>query len=381
MKERLQIFFSDLIRGKRKGITSTLLKALLLPLSFVFKGVASSRQWAFERGYLSKYHPPIPLVISVGNIVAGGTGKTPVTLMLAKEFYSDYTIAILSRGYRSLVEKESYPVTLSVGTGPLYPAETCGDEPYLLARNLPKAIVLVGKDRCASAHLAAHYGPHVILLDDGMQHQRLGRDLDIVVMNANDPFGQGHFLPRGLLRESPHALSRANLIIINHVRNTAHYETLKRQLKMYSNAPCIGSRMEIVSLQDLKGNLVSSITGKKVGLFCGIAHPEQFQATVQELGAKTIASRIFSDHQTFNRDELFQFATECKNLGAEMLICTEKDFVKLIDFPDLPLPVIWPQMQLCIVEDKAHWQAFISKAKTILSRSEQNLIASKETLK
>lgn len=366
MNDRWQNYFSHLIARQPKGVIPSILRTLLLPVSWGFRFVGHCRNWAYERRFLRVYSPPIPLVISIGNIVAGGTGKTPVTLLLAKEFYPDEQIAILSRGYSSPAEKRKTPTLLSSGAGPMYCSMDCGDEPYLIARHLPKAIVVVGKNRREAAHIAVHEGARLIIMDDGMQHRRLDRDLDIVVMHAENLFGHGHFLPRGLLRESPKALERADLIVLNHIKDSAHYFTLIEQIKHLSSAPIVGVQMQVSGLYDASNNSVESIKEKKVGLFCGIGHPEQFHKTIQSQDAEIIASETFQDHQTFDRKGLIKFAKHCKSLGAEALVCTEKDFVKLVKPCDLELPVIWPKMHLSIIEGESHWKQFINAAKVKL---------------
>src|SRR5437868_12172628 len=126
MLKHAELYFLEIITGKRKGFFAALLKSLLLPASWIYRLFAGMRNWAFDRGWLRRFYPPVPLVISVGNIVAGGTGKTPVTLKLAKEFYPDTSITILSRGYRSRTERRSAPVWLSKGEGPMHPPSFCG---------------------------------------------------------------------------------------------------------------------------------------------------------------------------------------------------------------------------------------------------------------
>ena len=144
---RLELYFKDIVCGRKRGLLPFLIKALLLPISWIYGWVVQCRNRLYEKGWMRRYVPPVPLVISVGNIVAGGTGKTPVTLMLAGALYEKFTIAILSRGYRSKAEKLDLPVLLCEGEGPTYPASYCGDEPYLYAQRLPKAIVIVGGNR------------------------------------------------------------------------------------------------------------------------------------------------------------------------------------------------------------------------------------------
>lgn len=352
-------YYINIITGRQKGLIATFLRGVLRCLSWGYRLVVTCRNWAFERGFISRYRPPVPVVISVGNIVAGGTGKTPVTLLLAEEFYPNTPLAILSRGYHSRSEKLSAAFLLCKGEGPLFPAEYSGDEPYLLATRLPRAYIAVGKDRQVTSQKVVKEGVQLIILDDGMQHRRLIRDIDIVVMNAADPFGQGYLLPRGLLREHMESLERANLIVLNHIQNTEQFAALKKSIAKYTTAPVVGTRMELSQIHPLK-----TIQNKRVGIFCGIAHPEQFYHTVQQAGGIVVAKRYLSDHEFIKNKDLTLFAEESKDKGAEVLLCTEKDFVKLPQPIDLPLSLAWLQMNLRIVEGEAHWQALIAKVKS-----------------
>jgi tetraacyldisaccharide 4'-kinase len=367
--QKTELYFLKIITGKKHGFTSALIKAILLPLSWVYRFLVNCRNWAFDHGWLRRYSPPVPIVISVGNIVAGGTGKTPVTLMLAKEFYDEVPIAILARGYRSEAERLSTPVVLSRGQGPMHPASFCGDESYMLSQNLPKAFVFVGKDRHKSSNMAAKAGVKIILLDDGMQHRRLARDFEIVVMDAYDPFGQGYFLPRGLLREGIKSLARADLIILNHVYDHDKFIKIRQQIGSCSTAPVVATRTEVAQIQDINNKITIQIKDKKVGVFCGIAHPDYFIKTIEELGAQVIELYSIPDHMDFDFNELANFATICKEKGAELLLCTEKDRVKLVESLHLALPIAWVQMRLIFVEGEMLWKTFIEKAKTNLERS------------
>lgn len=366
MQHRLESYYFDVITGKRKGWFSHLLRFILLLLSLPFRFIVMCRNWVFDQGWVSRYYAPVPVVISIGNIVVGGTGKTPVTLMLAKEFYDEFLIAILSRGYRSQAEKLSIPIILSKGEGPMQSAHFCGDEPFLIAQNLPKAFVIVGKDRHKASDIAAREGAHLILLDDGMQHRRLARDFEVVVMDTTDLFGQGHFLPRGLLREGKHSLSRANLIILNHVDDQQDFETMKNEIAAYTKAVVVGTKMEVVHVESFKGDPAGPLKGKKVGIFCGIAHPEYFYTTVVGQGAEIVDSAFASDHMTLDNRTLAAFALNCREKGAELLLCTEKDKVKILDVEELALPIAYVKMQLKIIGGKAEWDAFVAKVKSDL---------------
>lgn len=354
------------MNGKQKGVAAGFVRFFLMLMSWPFRFFVGCRNLIFDRGWISCYFSPVPVVISIGNIVVGGTGKTPVTLMFAKEFYDEFFIGILSRGYRSLAEKLPIPVVLSKGDGPMQSASFCGDEPFLISQNLPKAFVVVGRNRHKASDIAARAGVQLILLDDGMQHRRLARDFEVVVMDTMDLFGQGHYLPRGFLREGAQSLSRADLIVLNHVSDKSAFDEIKNQVSKYTKAIIVATNMEVVSLETISGETIPSIDGKKVGIFCGIAHPEYFQKTVLQQGGEVIASAFTSDHLILDYSTLEAFAVQCKEKGAEMLLCTEKDKVKIDEGAQFSLPIVWVKMRLKLVEGGDEWSGFITRVKTNL---------------
>lgn len=359
---KIELYFKDLVRGRKRGFLPFVLKGLLLPLSWIYGFVVRFRNSLYERGWMRRYVPPVPLVISVGNIVAGGTGKTPVTLLLAGAFYDNFVVAILSRGYRSKAEKLDTPTLLCEGEGPLYPASYCGDEPYLFAQRMPKAIVIVGGNRKKASFLAAKAGAQAILLDDGMQHRRLARDFDVVVVDVGDPFGQGYLLPRGFLREDKRSLARANLIILNHIEDPAQFLSVKKDLSLYTSAPVVGTKGCVAAIRDLKGKEVTRPVKGSVGMFCAIAHPDYFRRTLENEGIEVVSDWVLGDHESIPERELGQFARECIKLGAQWLMCTEKDRVKLNDELNLSLPILWVQLELCLVAGQEEWQHFLKLA-------------------
>lgn len=357
-----------MIRGKKKGVLSSLILGFLRLLSLPYRVVVVLRNWCYDKEWFWQYNPPVPVVISVGNIVVGGTGKTPVTMMVANEFYADRVIGILSRGYHSPAEKLGAPITLCAGKGPLHSAAYCGDEPYLLAANLPKAYIFVGKDRFRSAVLAAKAGVDICILDDGMQHRRISRDYEIVVVDADDPLGQGRYFPGGLLRESPKGLERADLVVINHVADASVFAVVAEQVRRYTAAPFVGTQWEILQLLDQAGSEVRTLEGRRVALFCGIAQPDRFLDTVKQSGAVIVGQEFCSDHYPFVTGEIVKMAEKYRDKGAEMLVCTEKDKVKLVDIADWPLPIVWLKMRLKIVAGQEAWTEFIQKVKKDVSR-------------
>lgn len=357
-----ELYLLSVIKKKRRGIFPSCLRGVLWLLSLPFQLAVTIRNSFFDRGWLRCYTPPVPLVISIGNITTGGTGKTPATLMIAEEFQHEAELAILSRGYRSQAERSSLPLVLSKDNGEMHPASFCGDEPVLLAQNLPKVHVIVGKDRYLSSKIAARLGVQVILLDDGMQHRGIARDLEVVVMDLLDPFGQGYFLPRGLLREGKKALSRADLIILNHLENVEQFEGVKRQISSATSAPVVGTKLEVLGAFHLDDQPVESVKGAKVGIFCGIAHPEYFRNTIDKLGFEVVDEWFFPDHDAIDLEKLIPFSKRCQEKGAELLLCTEKDRVKLTEVESC-LPIGWIKARLSVVEGQEYWNQFILRAK------------------
>lgn len=272
------------------------------PISWIYAFVVFIRNQLYDRKLLAITHVS-PVVVSVGNVLAGGTGKTPFVHLLAQKF-AHRKVAILSRGYGEIP-----------------------DEPMLLAKRLPNVSVHIGKNR---AELAKTIDADLILLDDGFQHRKLHRDFDIVLGG-----GVGHYLPRGFLRDSPKRLEKAD----------AQF-SLGRELKLAVNR-----------ILDLKGNVIPSIRGWKVAVFCGISHPERFKKIVEELGAEIRGEKFFADHEKADLSQL---------PAGLPLICTEKDAVKL---PSTDLPIYFLEMQMEVVDGIEKWEKLIEKIdKTIDNR-------------
>lgn len=366
----LETLFLSLISSKSNGTASRLVKISLIIPSYLWNLVTKCRNWIYDKGFFCRYIAPVPLTISIGNIVVGGTGKTPLTIFLARLFSAHCLSAVLARGYKGAAEKLEQPITLSLGKGPLHTPAMCGDEPYLISQRVPHAFVVVGKDRIAGAEMAVALGAQVLLLDDGFQHRRMGRDIDIVLLNANDLFGQGYLLPRGLLRESPESLNRAQLIIINSSpHDEKQFATLAEQIKLYSKAPIVGMAPKIDAYLNLKGQYATPLPrGTKVALFCGIAAPERFEQSLAEEGLDIVSKLEIKDHGIFNLHNLNQFVNNARNSGAEWIICTEKDAVKLPEKLSLSLPLIIPRMELAVLHGEPEWKQFLE---TTLARITQ----------
>ncbi len=337
------------IEGEKKA---PFVKVLLQSASQCYRIGIAIRNFAYDRELLSATKIAMP-VISVGNIVAGGTGKTPFVQLLVQELLKMGKVAILSRGYRSAIEKSGKVAKLDVRSSP----QAFGDEPVFLARKLEAAMVFAGKRRIESAKAAALQGAEIIVLDDGMQHRKLARDIEIVVMDGQDLFGKGFYLPRGFLRDSPKRLREADFIVVSSVKNEKEWNTLKVEIKKYSNAPLIG-----VQLKTLNGRVIK---GKKVAVFCAIAKPLKFMKTVEEAGAHIICKMTALDHSAFTQKELINFSEKAKAEGAELLVCTEKDFVKLSEPFGFDLPLVALKTEFTIFSGEAYFIDLLQKVKAL----------------
>ena len=321
----------------------------LAGLSAVYRSLITARNLAYDRDLFASTRLSVP-VVSVGNIVVGGTGKTPFVHLLASKLQDKVRLAILTRGYRSQMEKMGESKKISAGAGPLFSPEECGDEPYLLAQKT-KAAIWVGADRISSGKKAIEEGANCLLLDDGMQHRRLKRDFEIVMVDGMDPFSKGRFLPWGLLRDSPKRLKKASLIVATHVKDEDHYRKLQQLLAPLTSAPIVGTQIEVLNKE--------AFLPRKVGLFCGIGQPARFLQTARDLKSEIVDTLIVEDHRSLHKDQLQTFAERCREKGATALLCTEKDYIKLSPKSSVGLNIIPVEIQLKIIAGKEHWENLI----------------------
>jgi tetraacyldisaccharide 4'-kinase len=336
----------EIIRGERKA---PFIKSCLAGLSAVYRSVIGMRNFAYDRGWFPSVQLPA-IVVSIGNLVVGGTGKTPFVHLLASRLQEKVRLAILTRGFRSQIEKEGKIQKISSEKGPLFSAQECGDEPYFLAQKT-KASIWVGADRVTSGQFAIKEGAQCLLLDDGMQHRRLKRNLEIVILDGMDLFSKERFLPWGLLRDSPKRLQSADLIVFTHVKDETHYQQLQKQLHRYTHAPAIATQIEALSTK--------TVLPHKVGVFCGIGTPDRFLQTVRDLKSEIVDTLILKDHGFLQNEQLQKFAEKCRKKGARALLCTEKDFVKLPPDPSVCLKIEPIAIQLKMVAGAEHWEELI----------------------
>jgi tetraacyldisaccharide 4'-kinase len=281
------------------------LSSLLWFFSQIYRFGIFWRHCFFEIGLFSIKKSPL-FTISVGNIAVGGTGKTSFVYLLASALGDG--VAILNRGYRAL-EKHRGVVENSKQ----------GDEAYLLASNLPKAHVIVGKNRRNGAALAKKLGARYIILDDGMQHRKLYRDIEVVMMHLKDLSEKKAYLPMGRLRDTPRRLEKADYIVVHGVDTEEAFQEAKMKLAPFSNAPIIGTSYVV---EDEK-----RFRGRSIGAFCALARPLEFYGMLHKLGCRIVKSDTLPDHRPLSNPD--RFIKESFERGAEFIVCTEKDFVKL----------------------------------------------------
>lgn len=302
------------------------------PLAAGFAAGLTLRRICYALGLKQPRRAPMP-VVSVGNLTVGGTGKTPLVAWLA----------------RGLLERGRKPAILMRGYGAARPGEL-NDEARELARLLPQAPVFAHPDRYASALKAHAQGCDVALLDDGFQHWRLARDLDVVLLDATDPLGGGHLLPWGRLREGPAALARAGAVVCTRANLVAPERVAEAQRIATQAAPhAVWAACEHrpARLRRLFGanetQAAEALAGKRVLAACGLGHPEAFYATLERLGAQLAGKLTYPDHFDYARAGWAELAEAAKRHTAEAVVVTGKDAAKLeaLEPPGTKLPPLW----------------------------------------
>jgi tetraacyldisaccharide 4'-kinase len=313
--------FHDLIRGTRKGPVAACQRLGLWLMSQPYGAAVRVRNWAYDLGWRRIERVPAA-VVSVGNLTAGGTGKTPCVEMVAR-FYRrlGLRVAILSRGYGSR----------RGGT-----AAGANDEARVLEQNLPDVPHLQGADRAALARVAvAKFASEVLILDDGLQHRRLWRDLELVLIDATNPWGHGHLLPRGLLREPIAGLRRADVVLMTRcdlVSVDGRQEINERVQHIAPGVPMVETAHEPAAWQNASGNELppKALAGRVAAAFCGIGNPDGFRRTLVRLGVHVVAWRTFRDHHNYAEADLEELRQWAGKLPAEtVLVTTQKDLVKI----------------------------------------------------
>jgi tetraacyldisaccharide 4'-kinase len=316
----------------------------LAPFGSLYLRVAALRNALFDRGTWRAERAAAP-VLSVGNLVAGGTGKTPAAAWFAALLADERRcVAIVSRGHGGV--RATDPLLVRDGGAPRATAHEAGDEPYLLALEGAAPIVAVGRERVAAAALACSTGATAIVLDDGFQHRWLARDLDVVLLDAADPFGGGRGLPAGLLREPPSGLARAGLILLTRAPEAL---LVPRLLEVAEWPAALASTLRdacaargvplppvaaathvpaALALPDGRSEPPASLAGRELVAVSGIARPDAFAATLASLGGRLAARLDFDDHHRFDDADARAIADAARHAPGALVITTAKDAIR-----------------------------------------------------
>ncbi len=323
-------------------------RILLTFLSWPYSLVTLFRNWLYAQGWLRVHRVGVP-VVCVGNLTTGGTGKTPLVVWLARLMgQKGLRAAILTRGYKARRVCTAHHDT-KVGN-----AHPTTDEPAELAASCPGVPVIVNPDRVAGAAEAIrNHGAQVLLMDDGFQHRRLGRDLDIVAVDATCPFGYGRLLPAGLLREPVSGLTRAHAVVLT--RSDQVSEETLRQIETeirQMNPDLVVARSIHAPVGVRRGDGVEitleELKGKRVLAFCGLGNPAAFFATVQACGCVLAGSQTYDDHCAYAQHDLAGLCQAARSRGAELLLTTQKDWTKIapLSRPDEAVPTAYLAVEL-----------------------------------
>ena len=341
--------YHKLISGENSGAGAVVLRLFLQIAAAGYAATVGLRNFLYSSGWL-KTHRVDATVFSIGNITVGGTGKTPLVVWLCNKITKNSKlktkncgVAILTRGYKT---RRAFPRLRSGqacavrraknGRNTQYALHnTEGDEPAILVQSCPQAKVVVNPDRVAGATEAiTGFGAKVLIMDDGFQHRRLHRDIDIVTIDATCPFGYGRMLPAGLLREPITSLKRADAVIITRCDQIHEAKLSKLEEKLqWVNPDMIIARSihrpVCAKLADGKEISIEQLKGRSVFAFCGIGNPQSFLGTIKNIGAELVGSKIYDDHYHYTDDDISDICAQAIQLGANLMLTTQKDWSRL----------------------------------------------------
>jgi len=368
----LESYLLAVARG-RPGLVPTLLRGLLSAMAPAYCIGLELFLLPYRLGIRKRHRLPCP-VLCIGNLTTGGTGKTPMTQAVCRLLRAaGKRVVVLSRGYGG--QNEYGCAIVSDGERLLLTAKESGDEAYLLASTLPGIPVAVGKDRRVTGRLAwERFHPDVIVLDDGMQFWQLHRDLDIVLLNACEPFDNGWTFPRGLLREPPSHLRRAGIVVLTNAQRagTEQVATVQKQVaKLAPGVPVFTADLAPTGLRALAGKIeypLAWLQGQKVAALSALGNPAAFEAMLETLGANLLTRFRFRDHKQITDEELKRACDEAKADHVETVITTEKDAVKL-NHEAVSLPLLALQVEMQIEGETELWRVVENVLNSQISRS------------
>ena len=375
--EKLENYLVRLIQEKGadadQPASINALLAFLKLASFLFAAIVSIRYFLYRTGILRRYPLGIQ-VISIGNVTAGGTGKTPVTEIFARTLAAaGRKVAILSRGYRRkeaplwsrlFTQVVEPPLVVSDGRHVLLDSETGGDEPYMLASNLPGVAVVVDRNRVKAGRYAIkRLGCDTLILDDGFQYQKLKHSLEVVLVDATNPFGNGNMLPRGILREPVRNLARADIIFLTKCRGDV--SDVRNEIRKYNEeaeiVECNHSPKVLKDVWSREEFPLSWLKGKTVCTLSGVASPRGFEDSLRRLGAKVVWCERYADHHRYAPSEILYALNRTADMGADALVTTEKDAVRFPRFETTPVKCLYLRIAIEILSGAESFDSVINR--------------------
>ena len=335
----------------------TLKQSLLWPLSLPYGAAAHLRARAYRKGIL-KAQQLDGTVISVGNLTTGGTGKTPMVLWIAERLLAEQkNVGILTRGYRGEKIAPAHGNNLAAAA-----STTTSDEVRLLQSRLGNRVQFgVGANRYQQGRELAKHGVNWFVLDDGFQHLQLARDVDIVLIDATNPFSGGRVLPAGHLREPRSALARANIIVIT---RSTHAPAIESAIRRDSAAPIFYARPQLDAIRnfnaDKPGDAIAPAELPKLFAFCGIGNPAAFLADLRTWGLDIVGHKFFPDHHRYTPKDAREILQQASATGATALICTEKDLYNFPANPQQKLPTFYCSISMQIDNPDDFWRTVLS---------------------
>ena len=376
--ENLEQFAIEVILGRRQGFRAAVLRLLLYGLSFVYERIVQLRLFLYRHRIFRERQLGC-LVVSIGNLTVGGTGKTPIVEKFARALRTGgRRVAILSRGYKSVPQPAAKkwfarfrkkvpapPRIVSDGKSLLLNSLTAGDEPYMLANNLKDVVVLVDRDRVKAGLFAIkEFGADTLLLDDGLQYLHLKHRLDIVLIDRQAPFGNEHLLPRGTLREPPRNLRRASYIFITKCTGESNQSLIGRIREYNRTAEIIECAHQPLHLQNVftgEQLPLDALRGAYIGSLCGIAAPESFENGLRQLEARLELSKHYTDHHRYSETELQTFINRCLRRDLSMIVTTEKDAVRFPRLMNPEVPIYFLRVEIEILSGHESWEHCVAR--------------------
>ena len=375
--ERLETYLVKLIQEKDadrdQPVRVRLLLAVLKALSVVFAGIVGTRYFLYRIGILRRF-PLGVQVVSIGNVTAGGTGKTPVTEIFARTLAAEgRKVAILSRGYRRkeapwwvrmFTQVVTPPLVVSDGRHVLKDSAEGGDEPYMLASNLPGVAVVVDRDRVKAGRYAVkRLGCDTIILDDGFQYQKLKHAIEVVLVDATNPFGNGNMLPRGILREPARNLKHADIIFLTKCSGdvSAVRDEIRRLNGTAEIVECTHAPKMLKDVWSREEFPLSWLQGKTTCTLSGIASPKGFENSLRRLGARVVWCERYADHHRYDSSEILYALNRTADMGADALVTTEKDAVRFPRLETAPVKCLYLRIAIEMLSGAESFDQIINR--------------------